>query len=416
MDMKYSNPENKLFPALTIGSDIGIFEDEVNPTIKRFLEYCSRCGEHFTLCYTPPGYSYKSIRKGLRLFPTNSRYRFLFPLDAVSQGRKIIRRWRPEVIVAQDTFFFGLVGLVLKKMFGLPLVVHYHSGFFSNPYWLAEKRYHRLMTWLGLFVSRRADAIRTVSTDIKNDLLKKGIDPERIFYATPPVEEKGFLYVNKEKEKELIGRFSLNTDKTFLFIGRLSKEKNLPMIIGAVARLSEDYPDLKLMIIGKGPEEKMLRRMVLEKGLTDQVVFTGAIPHNELKDYIRISCALLISSHYEGTAKVIKEAAFAGKTTISTKTSGVSDAIKDGQTGLILPVGNEPAFTDAMDYLLKNPNRSSEMGARARTFILEKFDYKKDVDRIVNVWRQAVFMSKDRKQRTLMIPKTWANNTNRTRR
>ena len=397
MVMKYPNSKTKVFPALTIGSDIGIFKDEVNPTIKRFLEYCGRCGKHFSLCYTPPGYSCISIREGLKLFPTNSRYRFLFPLDAVSQGLKIIRRWKPEVIVAQDTFIFGLVGLILKKKFGLPLVVHYHSGFFSNPYWLAEKRYHRLMTWLGLFVSRRADAIRTVSTDIKSDLLKKGFDPKRVFYATPPVEAKGFLDENKEKEKEIIARFSLNAEKTFLFIGRLSREKNLPMIIGAVARLSRDHPGLKLMIIGKGPEEKILRRMALEKGLTAQVIFTGAIPHDELKDYIRISCALLISSHYEGTAKVIKEAAFAGKTTISTKTSGVSDTIKDGKTGFIVPIGNEPAFADAMDYLLKNPHRASEMGARARAFILDNFDYKKDVDRIVDVWRQAVLMSKNRK-------------------
>jgi 1,2-diacylglycerol 3-alpha-glucosyltransferase len=378
------------FYALTIGSDAGIFKDTRNPTSKRFLEYCNRCGRHFTLCYTPPGYEPVTVDGRLEICPTNSRSRWFFLFDATRLGMKMIRRFRPEVIVAQDTFIFGLVGLILKKLSGLPLVIHYHSGFYTNAFWMSERRVHWLLARLGLFVSRRADVIRTVSTDIQQDLLKTGLDPARVFYATPPVEADGFLKINQEKERKIIDRFHLNPHKTFIFIGRLSREKNLPMMIRAAGALSRNHPEIKILIIGEGPEEAMLRKLVYRSGLADHVLFLGAVPYDELKDYIRSACALLITSNYEGTAKVIKEAAFTGRATISTNTSGVRDAIKDGETGLIVPIGDETAFVSAMESFLIHPDRARIMGERAGEYIRKKFDYKKDVDRIVDIWRYAV--------------------------
>ncbi|MFC1866650.1 glycosyltransferase family 4 protein [Thermodesulfobacteriota bacterium] len=382
------------FYALTIGSDAGIFKDNINPTSKRFLEYCHRCGKHFTICYTPPGYKALTVDGRLEIFPTNSRNRLFFVPDAVLLGMKIIRRFKPKVIITQDTFVFGLVGLILKKLSGLPLVVHYHSGFHTNNYWLAQKGHHRLLALLGLFVSRCADAIRTVSTDIQRDLLAKGFDPNRVFYATPPVESEGFLKVDKAKEEEIITRFNLNPLNTFAFVGRLSEEKNLPLMLRAVSRTVPKHPELRLLIIGKGPDENKLHNIVLEQGLENYVIFVGHVPYDDLKNYIRAASALLITSNYEGTAKVIKEAAFAGRTTISTNTSGVSDTIKDGETGFIVPIGDERILSMAMDDLLSHPEKAVSMGFRAREHILENFSYEKGVDRIVAVWKCAVASKK----------------------
>ena len=78
------------FYALTIGSDTGIFKDRRNPTTKRFLEYCDRCGKHFTLCYTQPGYRPFTVDGRLEIFPTNSRNRLFFVFDAVLQGLKTL--------------------------------------------------------------------------------------------------------------------------------------------------------------------------------------------------------------------------------------------------------------------------------------------------------------------------------------
>ena len=378
------------FYALTIGSDIGIFKDSYNPTMKRFLEYGTLCGMHFTLCYTPRGYRPLTIGRRLKIFPTNSRHKLFFLKDGVIKGLKIIGKYHPRVIVAQDTFIFGLVGLILKKITRLPLVVHYHSGFYTNSYWLSERRTHRWLAKLGVFVSKRADVIRTVSTDIQKDLLKNGLHPKRVYYATPPVDDAAFSKKEADKEKIILDKYKLERAKTFVFIGRLSKEKNLSLLLRAVAALSINYFDLKVLIIGEGPEEALLRRLAHQYRITDHIIFVGSIPYIEIKDHIRVACALLITSYYEGTAKVIKEAAFAGRAAISTRTSGVRDAVKDGETGLIIPIDDLQALTESMEFFLRNPGETQKMGQRAKEFVECMFDYQKDVNRIVEIWKQAL--------------------------
>ena len=382
--------------ALTLGSDINVWKDPDGVTIRREIEYSKRCERYISLRYTKPGYNTIHIGDNMHIYPTNSKSKGTFFFDALKLGIKLIREWSPHVIVSQDTFGFGLMGFILKEIKSLPLVVHYHSGFFTNPYWLAENRYNRLLTILGFFVSKHADAIRTVSTDICNDLVKLGLKPDRIFYATPPVSSKGFLEINKDIEEKITSRFHLNPSQTFVFIGRLSKEKNIPMMFRAIKRLSFEYSDLKSVIIGKGPEEKKLHRIVKESGIGERVIFVGAVPYNEIKDYIRVGCALLVTSFYEGTAKVIKEAAFAGRATISTKTSGVNDAIREGETGLIVPIGDEDALVRSMAFFLANPEKALSMGRRARKFVSEEFKYEKDVDRIVRIWESVTRKSEAR--------------------
>ena len=89
---------------------------------------------------------------------------------------------------------------------------------------------------------------------------------------------------------------------------------------------------------------------------------------------------------------MIKEAAFAGRPTISTDTSGVSDAIRDGDTGLVVPIGDEYRLAKAMEHFLKNPEKALLVGMRAREFVLEKFVYQKDVDHIVDVWKRTALI------------------------
>jgi glycosyltransferase involved in cell wall biosynthesis len=232
--------------------------------------------------------------------------------------------------------------------------------------------------------------IRTVSTDIRKDLLRWGFDSRRVFYATPPVESEGFLGEDGDREEEIIRRFQLDRWQTFIYVGRLSKEKNLPMILSSIRKVAKNEPWVKLLIVGKGPEEGRLRSLADLWALGDRVIFVGAVPHDEIRNYLRASCALVIASLYEGTAKVIKEAAIAGRTAISTKTSGVDDAMVQGKTGLVIPIGDEDALCEAMEFLLKNTHEARNMGEKARAFVLGKFDYEKDVDRIIDVWQQAL--------------------------
>ena len=106
---------NNKIRAIAIGSDVGMWEGPDNPTMKRQMAYAKCCGSFIFLCYTPPGF--RPIHRGdnFHVYPTNSINRFLFFPDALRLGAMLIKQWSPQVIIAQDTFFFGLVGLILKR-------------------------------------------------------------------------------------------------------------------------------------------------------------------------------------------------------------------------------------------------------------------------------------------------------------
>ena len=115
----------------------------------------------------------------------------------------------------------------------------------------------------------------------------------------------------------------------------------------------------------------------------------GKVPNDKLKSFIRIAQALILCSFYEGTAKVIKEAAFAGKPTISTNTSGAEDVILHKKTGFIIPVGSAESLSWAMQQFLQKNDLSEKMGRAALEFMRSHFSYDKAIDSIVAIWKSA---------------------------
>jgi len=375
---------------LTLGSDRGLFTGPEHPTAQRFIEYSKRLDWIGAVAYTPKGkYKKVELSSSCSICPSNSPSKFTYILDALKLCSEIIENKKIDAVVAQDIFIFGLTGYLLKKRFKIPLVVHFHADFLKNRYWLRESPVNYLLELLGFFVARRADLIRTVSTRIANNLLKTGIEKKRIFYATPPVEADSFIKRDLKEESALIGQYGLSDRKTFLFVGRLCKQKNLPMLFKAVTKIKQDFPEVKVLLLGDGPERKALENLATRLSLDEIVVFVGKVPHDKLKSFIRITRALILCSFYEGTAKVIKEAAFAGRPTICTDTSGADDVVIHGKTGFIIPVGNATSLSEAMERFLRENDLSKKMGQAALQFMQACFNYAEIVDSIVAIWKSA---------------------------
>lgn len=375
---------------LTLGSDRGLFLGCKHPTAQRFIEYSKRLDWIGAVVYTQKG-AYKKVELNFScvIYPSNSLSKFTYILDALKLCSEIIRNKKIDAVVAQDTFIFGLTGYLLKKKFKIPLVVHFHADFLKNRYWLKESSVNYLLEILGFFVARRADVIRAVSTRIANNLVKAGIEKKRIFYATPPVDADSFIKMDMNEESALIGQYGLSDRKTFLFVGRLCKQKNLPMLFRAVAKIKHNFPEVRVLLVGDGPEREALENLAKRLSLDGIVFFVGKVPNDKLKSFIRIAQALILCSFYEGTAKVIKETAFVGTPTICTDMSGADDVVIHGKTGFIIPVGDVTSLSGAMERFLRENDLSERMGQAALQFMQVRFNYAEIIDSIVAIWKSA---------------------------
>lgn len=145
----------------------------------------------------------------------------------------------------------------------------------------------------------------------------------------------------------------------------LRPQKALEVALDAVARLREQHPDLRLLIVGDGPERGNLERSAATL-LGDGVVFAGMRPNDEIPDLIAAMDVLVCSSDYEGTPLAILEWMRAAKPIVATAVGGIPGIIEDGVGGLLVPPRAPDALAEAVGRLLGDRELRERLGAAAR--------------------------------------------------
>lgn len=154
--------------------------------------------------------------------------------------------------------------------------------------------------------------------------------------------------------------------KTIVGIGRLKAQKNFPLLIHAFQRISADFPEYDLVIYGEGEKRKDLENLVIELNLLGRVSFLGSI--SNIAETMEDKSLFVLSSNFEGMPNALIEAMALGLPCISTDCpcGGPRYLIKDGENGVLVPVGDVDAMANAMKKLLENEDIRTTTGNNAR--------------------------------------------------
>ena len=185
----------------------------------------------------------------------------------------------------------------------------------------------------------------TESTTSKNDLLKLGIREDKIIMSPPGVDQKLFHPAAKSKYTSMV------------YFGGLRKYKRPMEILYVLKSLLEKLGEIKLFVIGTGPEEKSMKRLAKELNVQNYVEFTGRISSEELSDIVASSWLNVHTSVTEGWGYSILEASSAGTPTVAYDVPGVRDAVEDGLNGIKVKDGDRKALADAAYSIITNPER-----------------------------------------------------------
>jgi len=185
-------------------------------------------------------------------------------------------------------------------------------------------------------------------------------------YFPPKVRKKSTIILNPIGVKEYA---SEEKENRIVTVGRLEKQKNQKMLIDAIDALKDKHPEYILDIYGEGTLRTELEEYITEKGLTDRVFLRG----NAADIHHKIASAKLfvLPSDFEGLSNALLEAMMMGLAVISTACSGSDEIIRDGENGMLVPVGGKAELISAMDKVLSNEelrekiargaNKSSEL-------------------------------------------------------
>ena len=231
--------------------------------------------------------------------------------------------------------------LILKKNILINIFHHLHkrtlSGQvtkFSRKFLTIAEEFYPILYRNSLFV--------TVSTTSMNDLLELGINKDRIKLIKPGVDLKFFIPRKKSEIPQLV------------YFSGLREYKRPYFAIDVLKTLLSKYCELKLIITGEGPSLPKIKNLVKEKNLEGNVKFTGKIQREQLSKLVSESQVNLQFSIAEGFGITAIEASACGTPTVAFKTTGVVDAIEEGENGFLVDDGDLDEFTKKVDIILQD--------------------------------------------------------------
>ena len=201
-----------------------------------------------------------------------------------------------------------------------------------------------------LSAAHKASAIISVCEALKDALINLGVEASKIHVLRNGVDLEGFSPpIERSSLREKLGF----TNFTLLSVGHLIERKGHHLVIKAIKNL----PDMKLVIVGDGPEYKNLKNIAHQQGVESRITFLGEIDHNNLKDYYGASDALVLASSREGWANVLLESLACGTPVVATDIWGTPEIITNSVAGIL--VKREPdAISDGINKLRQNyPDR-----------------------------------------------------------
>ena len=161
-------------------------------------------------------------------------------------------------------------------------------------------------------------------------------------------------------------------DRKYVFsVGRIVQEKGFETIIEAAEAAKESGREIYFVIAGKGPMLERYRKMVSEKQLDHYVAFIGYVSDEQRNALLINSEIAVFPSLYEPFGIVALEAMILGKPTIVSETGGLKGIVKHSQSGMLMVPGNPESLLTNIDFLLQNPEKAKEIGAKGQQIVKE---------------------------------------------
>ena len=220
-------------------------------------------------------------------------------------------------------------------------------------------------------VRRWLNALVVLDDDMKQEAMSAGFSADRVIQMDNGIDAMSFNSTrSREDEKTALGM----TDKTVvLFVGRLVQQKSLPTLLQAIKLAVQFSPKLHLMLVGSGAERESLEALTRSLGIQEFVTFAGN--QADVRPFLRAADIFVLPSEKEGMSNALLEGMASGLACLATPVGASPKLLDHGASGLLLPVGDISAWSNALVGLGNSPNRRAELGQAARQQVMKVYDF-----------------------------------------
>lgn len=289
---------------------------------------------------------------------------------------RIRREFQPDVVHAHWWFPGGLVGSWVAGLGHLPMVTTMHGTDvrLARAKVFAQPLFRRVM--------RHSAAVTTVSRWLADEV--RSLMPELDPLVAPMPVSTGLFAPAAAGERD---------PSRLLFVGRLNAQKGIGDLLEALARMRHSAT---LEVIGDGPDRAALVARTEALGIAGRVTWRGALPQPALPEAYRRAAALVVPSIGEGLGLVAVEAQLCKTPVVAYASGGVTDTIRDGETGRLVPPGDVAALAAALDALLADPASAQALAQGGRMHAMALFAPESAARRYAELYRRVTTRAVDR--------------------
>jgi phosphatidyl-myo-inositol dimannoside synthase len=295
-----------------------------------------------------------------------------------------VRRLRPELVLAMDWYGAGTVAWALSGPLGFRYAVAAHGNE------ILQCRSNAILRAMCRVVM--AGASRVIANSGSTSELVQEIVGVDVPVRTIPVGVSPSLLLSPMSPAALRQQLGVSGRPVILSLGRLVRRKGHDRIMQAMPEVIRAVPDAVWLIAGKGAYEDTLRGMAKTLSLEKHVVFLGYVDtplkgaYYGLCDvYVLVPRTIEAEAEVEGFGIAFLEASLAGKPIVAGRSGGVSDAVIDGETGILVDPESPAEIASAVVRLLQNPHEARRLGENGRNRVLTGFTWDHTLARLVEV-------------------------------
>jgi PEP-CTERM/exosortase A-associated glycosyltransferase len=294
-----------------------------------------------------------------------------------SRLSEVVREVKPDILHAHSPVLNAIPALRVGRRLGIPVVYEVRAFWEDAAVDHGTSREwgirYRLTRGLESYALKRVNAITTICEGLRGDILGRGIPPEKVTVIPNAVNIENFR-VGQAPDRQLAQSLGL-AGKTLLgFIGSFYAYEGLVVLIQALPKMLSSNPDIRILLVGGGPQEKELRVLTTQLRLEDKVIFTGRVPHDQVQRYYNLIDVLIyprLRMRLTDLVTPLKplEAMAQGRLIVASDVGGHLELIQDGKTGVLFKAGDPDALASKVLNLLSSEPSWSGLRAAGRAFV-----------------------------------------------
>jgi PEP-CTERM/exosortase A-associated glycosyltransferase len=243
-------------------------------------------------------------------------------------------------------------------------------------------------------VFKHANAVTTICEGLRSDIASRGIAAEKITVIPNAVDIEKFSY-RVAADQSLRTQLDLQDKIVLGFIGSFYAYEGLPLLLDALPIIVQKQPQTRLLLVGGGPQEALIKQKVHDLGLEHLVIFTGRVPHNQVQDYynqVDIFVYPRLPMRLTDLVTPLKplEAMAQGRLVIASDVGGHKELIQHQGNGYLFKANDAEALATTVLHLLSQPQQWETVRAAGRQYVEETRNWTKSVDCYKNVYASLV--------------------------